>query len=162
MNYQVTLIVVEDMERSRAFYRTVLGLEAVADFGANVTLECGIALQTTQSWLGFIGAREEDVRFGGNACELCFEEDDFDGFVKKLASHDIEYVHPVIEHAWGQRVVRFYDPDRHMIEVGENMVVVCKRFLDSGLTVEQTAQRMGTPVEYVRHCIALAENPESV
>ena len=38
-------------------------------------------------------------------------------------------MHPVKEHSWGQRVVRFYDPDRHIIEVGENMKVVCRRFL---------------------------------
>lgn len=61
----------------------------------------------------------------------------------------MEYVHPVKEHAWGQRVVRFYDPDRHMIEVGEDMKVVCKRFLDSGMTVEQTAERMDVPVDAV-------------
>ena len=66
-----------------------------------------------------------------------------------LETLDVEYVHPVKEHAWGQRVVRFYDPDRHMIEVGEDMKVVCKRFLDSGMTVEQTAERMDVPVDAV-------------
>ena len=57
------------------------------------------------------------------------------------------------EHAWGQRVVRFYDPDRHIIEVGENMKTVCKRFIDSGMTPEQTAERMDVPIEYVHACI---------
>ena len=32
---------------------------------------------------------------------------------------DISYVHPLIEHSWGQKVVRFYDPVMHIIEVGE-------------------------------------------
>ena len=54
------------------------------------------------------------------------------------------------EHRWGQRVVRFYDPDRHIIEVGENLAAVCRRFLDSGLTPEQTAERMDVSLEYVR------------
>lgn len=66
---------------------------------------------------------------------------------------DIHYVHPVKEHRWGQRVVRFYDPDGHIIEVGENMKMVCKRFLDSGMTPEQVAERMGVPPKYVRGCI---------
>ncbi len=54
------------------------------------------------------------------------------------------------EHPWGQRVVRFRDPDGHIIEVGERMTAVCRRFLDSGLTPEQTASRMDVPVDYVR------------
>ena len=54
----------------------------------------------------------------------------------------IEYVHPVYEHRWGQRVVRFYDPDFHIMEVGEDLKTVCRRFLDSGLILEETARRM--------------------
>ena len=65
---------------------------------------------------------------------------------------DIAYVHPVKEHAWGQRAVRFYDPDRHILEVGENMKTVCRRFLDSGLTPEQTAARMDVPLKFVLGC----------
>ena len=65
----------------------------------------------------------------------------------------IEYVHPVKTHSWGQRVVRFYDPDRHIIEVGENMKVVCQRFLDSGMTPDQVAERMGVPLKFVNSCM---------
>ena len=37
MRFVGTLVAVKDMERSRRFYKDVLGLEAVSDFGANVT-----------------------------------------------------------------------------------------------------------------------------
>ena len=53
----------------------------------------------------------------------------------------------------GQRVVRFYDPDRHIIEVGENMKAVCWRFLDSGMTPDQVAVRMDVPVKFVNACL---------
>ena len=33
-------------------------------------------------------------------------------------------------------MVRIYDPDKHIIEIGENIKIVCKRFLDSGMTPE--------------------------
>ena len=49
--------------------------------------------------------------------------------------------------------MRFYDPDRHIIEVGENMKVVCRRFLDSGMTPEQDAERMSVPVKFVKACM---------
>ena len=31
---------------------------------------------------------------------------------------DIEYINRLMTHSWGQRVVRFYDPDGNLIEVG--------------------------------------------
>ena len=65
----------------------------------------------------------------------------------------MDYVHPVKEHSWGQRVVRIYDPDKHIIEIGENIKSVCQRFLDSGMTAEQVAERMDVPVKFVNACM---------
>jgi hypothetical protein len=62
-------------------------------------------------------------------------------------------VHGVKEFPWGQRVIRFYDPDRHILEVGEKMEMVCKRFLDSGMTVEETSKRTMLPIEFVGTCL---------
>lgn len=150
MELKNPLLAVSDMERSLAFYETVLGLRVVLDFGANKTLTGGLCLQTLETWGAFLGANP--VAFGGNDSEVYFEEDQFDAFAERLSTLELQYVHPVKEHAWGQRVVRFYDPDRHIIEVGENMTAVCRRFLDSGLTPEETAARMDVPPDYVREC----------
>ena len=87
------------------------------------------------------------------AITKAIKKDDFDEFADKLKACEVEYVHPVKEHAWGQRVVRIYDPDRHIIEVGENLKTVCKRFLNSGMTPEQTAERMDVPVKFVNACV---------
>lgn len=150
MELKNTLLAVADMERSLAFYEAVLGLRVVLDFGANKTLTGGLCLQTLETWTGFL--ETDRVAFGGNDAEIYFEEDQFDAFARHLEALDIQYVHPVKEHPWGQRVVRFYDPDGHIIEVGENMRAVCRRFLDSGMTPEETAKRMDVPVGYVREC----------
>ncbi|NPV43684.1 MAG: glyoxalase [Firmicutes bacterium] len=154
MKFSNPLIVVSNMEKSKRFYYEVLGLEVIVDFGANVTLTGGIVLQTKDTWLTFINKQDSEIVFGGNAAELYFEEDDFDGFIQKMNSiEDINYLHPVVEHSWGQRVVRFYDPDKHIIEVGENMIMVVRRFLNSGLSIEETAIRMDVPVDYVKSCL---------
>ena len=153
MKFKNPLLVVSDMEKSKKFYKDVLNLRVIMDFGANVTLTGGLCLQTKETWMGFIDAKEEDIIFGGNNVEIYFEEDDFDAFAEKLKGiDDIDYVHPVIEHRWGQRVVRFYDPDRHIIEVGENMKFVCRRFLDSGMTEEEVAVRMDVPLKFIQVC----------
>lgn len=153
MKYTATLLAVRDMKKSKQFYHDVLGLEIVADFGANVTLTGGIALQTADTWAKFICRGNDEIIFQNNATELYFEEDQIDDFAAKLSTFpDLSYVHSMLEHPWGQRVVRFYDPDKHIIEVGENIKSVCRRFLDSGMTEEQAAVRMDVPPEFVKAC----------
>ncbi len=153
MKFKPPLLVVTDMERSVAFYREVLGLRKIMDFGVNVTLTGGVSLQTRESWQEFIEAAPDALVWRGRVSELYFEEDDFDAFAAQLKQRDISYVHGVKEHAWGQRVVRIYDPDGHILEIGENMKTVCKRFLDSGMTEEEAAQRMDVPLRFIKSCI---------
>lgn len=151
MKYTSTLIAVSDMEKSRQFYQDVLGMKVVADFGANVTLDGGLVLQTLDTWSSFI--RTDKVVLPNNAGELYFEEEDMDAFCEHLKRFDICYVHPLFEHHWGQRVVRFYDPDKHIIEVGERLAAVILRFMEQGLSAEETAVRMDIPVDFVTACL---------
>ena len=149
--YTSTLIAVSDMEKSKQFYHDVLGMNVAADFGANVTMDDGLVLQTLDTWTSFI--RTDKVVLPNNAGELYFEEEDMDAFSDHLKQFDICYVHPLFEHRWGQRVVRFYDPDRHIIEVGEKLDTVILRFMEQGLSAEETAVRMDIPVDYVTACL---------
>lgn len=153
MKLKNPLLAVTDLEQSVAFYRDVLGLRKIADFGANVTLTGGLSLQTQESWAQFLERRPEELGWCGKVSELYFEEEDFDTFIEKLNGLDMHYVHPVKEHRWGQRVVRFFDPDCHIIEVGEPLSAVCKRFLNSGMTPEQIAARMEIPLKMVQRCL---------
>ena len=145
------MLVVTDIDKSVEFYKKVLGLRVIMDFGANKTLTGGLALQTLDTWREFIST--DDISFGNNSSEIYFEEDNFDKFAERLQKFDVDYVHPVKEHSWGQRVVRIYDPDKHIIEIGENIKSVCQRFLDSGMTAEQVAERMDVPVKFVNACM---------
>lgn len=151
MKYISTLIAVSDMKKSKQFYHDVLGMKVVADFGANVTLDGGLVMQTMDTWKSFI--RTDKVVLPNNAGELYFEEEDLDAFLENLKQFDICYVHPLFEHRWGQRVVRFYDPDRHIIEVGEKLNTVILRFMEQGLSAEETAIRMDIPLDFVTACL---------
>ena len=151
MKIKNTMLVVTDIDKSVEFYKKVLGLRVIMDFGANKTLTGGLALQTLDTWREFIGT--DDISFGNNSSEIYFEEDNFDKFAERLQKFDVDYVHPVKEHSWGQRVIRIYDPDMHIIEIGENIKSVCQRFLDSGMTAEQVAERMDVPVKFVNACM---------
>ena len=71
-------------------------------------------------WKSFLG---RDILPQNNACELYFEEQDIEVFVEKLERlyPSIEYVNRLMTHSWGQRVIRFYDLDGNLIEVGTPM-----------------------------------------
>ena len=148
VHYECPLIAVRDMQRSVAFYREVLGLEVVNDFGANVTLTGGVSLQTLETWKDFLGAEEKDISLKNRAGELYFVAEDMDAFWQRLQTADAELVHPLREHGWGQRVVRFYDPDGHIIEVGESLRTVAPRFREAGMDVQQIAVRMDVSPEF--------------
>lgn len=151
MQYKGTLIAVSDMEESKKFYQDLLGMHVIGDFGANVQLENGLFLQTKDTWESIISYKE--IKLDHNACELYFETQDMDKFLKLLEIVQVEYVHEPTEHSWGQRAVRFYDPDHHMIEVAEDLVMVMKRFAGSGMSVEEIAARMDVPVSYIKEHI---------
>ena len=161
MRLKNILLVVQDMERSKQFYRELFGLEVVLDFGENVVLTEGLALQEKKLWERFIG---EKVGSATRDAELYFEENDLDGFLRKLgdSNYPIRYVNPVTEYHWGQRVVRIYDPDGHIIEVGEAMEFVARRFLACGMTVLEVARKTQLPdsmVEELRR--AMGETSEA-
>ncbi len=149
MEYKGTLLAVRDMEKAKQFYHSVLDLEVELDAGVHVVLTGGLFLQTVDTWGSFIHVSESDVLFKNNASELYFETEDMDKFLEKLTSMDIVYAHPVMEHSWGQRAVRFYDLDHHVIEVAEAIKAVIWRFIDSGLTVKEVAERTGTDIKYI-------------
>ena len=152
MKLKNILIVVSDIQKSKKFYKDLFGLEVILDNDGNVILTEGLVLQDRTIWEKFL---EKEIIVENNASELYFEESDIEAFVEKLDNYSepIKYVNRLMEHSWGQRVVRIYDPDKHIIEIGENIKVVCQRFLDSGMTPEQVAERMDVPMKFVNACM---------
>ena len=149
LKFKCPLLAVTDMEKSIEFYEELIGDRVAMNFGENVVFEGGFALQEMKTWKVMI--HTENVRRKNNAVELYFEEENFDRFLEYLKEFPkLKYGHGVEEMPWGQRVVRFYDPDFHIIEVGEAMDAVIKKLLKSGMTVEQVSEKSQYPIEYVK------------
>ena len=89
MEYICTLLSVTDLARARSFYCDVLGMTVTADFGANITLDGRIALQTMDTWKSFL--RTDAVTLGHNASELYFETDDLDALSERLSAPPADF-----------------------------------------------------------------------
>ena len=149
VKYQMPLIAVSDVGRSKRFYCGLFDQRVVLDFGENVTFSGGFAIQEKFAWL--TGLAEDSVRSRPNNMELYFETDDLDAFMQRLGEwpDPVELLHPPHKYGWQQCTVRFYDPDGHIIEVGEAMEVVIRRCLAEGHTAEETAALTQHPLEFV-------------
>ena len=120
MRLKNVLIVVKDIEKSRKFYHDLFGIDLVLDNDGNMILTEGLVLQDEKIWKRFL---DRDIVPKNNSCELYFEEQNIEAFIEQLERlyPTIEYVNPLVTHSWGQRVIRFYDLDGNLIEVGTSM-----------------------------------------
>lgn len=152
MKFQLPLLAVQDVDVSKKFYNQLFNQEVVLDLGKNVTFNGGFAIQEDFAWLTDIDPTSV-VRKSHNM-ELYFEVEDFDEFLLLLEKNkEVKLVHPPKKHEWQQRVVRVYDPDFHMIEIGESMEVIAKRYLSQGLSVDKVSEIIQHPIEFVKNCI---------
>ena len=117
MKLKNILLVVKDIEKSKQFYHDLFGLDVILDNEGNVILTEGLVLQEKTIWKNFL---ERDIISESNSCELYFEEKNIEKFIEKLEKlyPSIQYVNRLMTHSWGQKVIRFYDLDGNLIEVG--------------------------------------------
>lgn len=125
MKLKNILIVVKDIEKSKQFYHDLFGLNPILDNDGNMILTEGLVLQDEKIWKNFLG---KETVWKNNSCELYFEEREIEAFAQKLENlyPSIEYVNRLMTHSWGQKVIRFYDLDGNLIEVGTPMNVTEK------------------------------------
>ena len=63
---------------------------------------------------------EKNIISNSNQSELYFEEPDIERFAERLEMlyPETAYVNRPMTHSWGQKVIRFDNPDGNLIEVG--------------------------------------------
>ena len=118
------LFVVSDMERSRTFYRDVLGAEVYREYGGT---SCVLAFQGTWLLLVTGGEPTKDkptVTFEPPSdpdrvsAELIFSVPDCRGAYETLKGRGAMFLTPPVEYEWEVRAF-FRDPDGHLLEISE-------------------------------------------
>jgi catechol 2,3-dioxygenase-like lactoylglutathione lyase family enzyme len=155
LNYHSAVAFVRDIETSKKFYTEVLELAVDLDFGKNVILQGGITLweinpeHIIPEQLGLDSIRNESA----NRFEFCFETEDIETAWESVSRSGTDVLHSLREEPWGQRTIRFFDPDRHLIEVGESIAAFVRRLYSHNMTPEQVSQKTSIPLEKVRELI---------
>ncbi len=150
IKYICSLLTVKDIQKSREFYEKVLKQEVELDHGENVSFKGGFAIHDRKHFQELVanGSRNDNTNCN-TLIELYFVSEEIEALNNKLESLNVVFLHNIREQPWGQRVLRFFDPDDYIIEVGESMESVVMRFAAQGLTVEEISQKSSMPVEFV-------------
>ncbi len=134
MKYCCPLITVKELERSRYLFETVLSQSVIADYGENLSFEGDFSLHLKEHFSSLIDGKE--IISGRNNFELFFEHDELEPIQEQLKSLGLEFLHEVREQPWKQKVMRFYDYDKNLIEIGESMEHVAKRLYREQYSIE--------------------------
>lgn len=148
MKYQGCLLSVKDMTVAKDFYVKVLHQNITMDVGVHVTFD-GFALQ--QGYAELIGVSPDSVFEQSHNFQIYFEVEDLDIVYTELKSvSGLQWVHEIKEFPWGQRDIRIYDPDKHIVEIAEDIGIVIKRFLKMGMSAEAVSERTMMPLELIK------------
>jgi catechol 2,3-dioxygenase-like lactoylglutathione lyase family enzyme len=151
MKFITSLLVVEDIGRSRLFYEKVLKQKVITDFGENVAFEGGFAIQQKALFATLIHNLPIGVKT--HNFELYFEEDDLVRTAEALKENNVVFIHEIIEQPWKQRVMRFYDPDFSIVEIGERMEHVAYRLSCDKYEITEICRITYLPEETVKAAI---------
>lgn len=148
------MLVTRDIDRARLFYINALGATVSLDIGTHVIFEEGFSLLQEEQWRNLAELENAALCYKSHTGQLVFEVDDILVFVNNptFIGTVKDFIHPLKELPWGRRAIRFYDPDGHVIEVGESMKVVVKRFLSQGYSIVEVAQKSEFPEAFVLQC----------
>jgi catechol 2,3-dioxygenase-like lactoylglutathione lyase family enzyme len=145
------VLFVSDVGASKDFYSRTLRQEIAMEIGdINIGFKNGLALWDKKYATNVIFGKESANKGDKHDLEVYFETDDIDAVHDGLKASGVDFVHGITTQPWQQRVLRFYDPDRFIVEVGETMPNVIKRLKAEGLRDDEIAAKTSMPIEAVR------------
>ncbi len=147
MKFHSPVIFVNDIEKSKDFYVRLLSQEIEHDFGKNVILKCGLSIWEIQP--DHLINKRLETTSDSTRFELYFETELIDKSYSKLHNEQVEFLHEIYEEPWGQRTIRFFDHDKHLIEVGESLETFVNNMSKKGLSVKQIVEKSGISIETV-------------
>lgn len=151
INYESSVFFVKDIKKTRDFYLNVLKQKIEFDFGRNIVFKGGLSFWDEDYALKTIyDGKAPKMITGKNNSEIYFETEQLDLVFNHVKKENATLIHPIMEHPWGQRGIRFYDPDNHIIEIGEPMEAVVRRLFRNGLTHEAIAEKTTMPMEFIK------------
>ncbi len=153
ITFHSVVVFVKEIQTAKKFYQKVFGLKIEHDFGKNIIFKSGLAIWEIGEKHVIpkkLGNLYTDI---GNKFELYFETTDIQTVYANLREQDVVFLHEVHEEPWGQKAIRFFDPDKHLIEVGETLQTFVKRMHSEGMSAEDIHEKSSIPIDTIRQLL---------
>jgi len=119
LHFKTPIYLVRDIEISKVFYEKTIGAAILQDFGSFVVFEGNFAIHSADVLYEYIDKQYTGGRLGADNIELYFASSDLAALQEKLIKENVTFIHPIRECPWGEKVLRIYDPDGHIVEIGD-------------------------------------------
>jgi len=110
----------EDLDATRAFYRTVFGLEPIFEDADSAVFRFGpnqINLLRTSAAPELIEPAQVAAPEAGVRFQITIDVDDVDATCRDLAARGVTLLNGPIDRPWGVRTASFRDPAGHIWEI---------------------------------------------
>jgi catechol 2,3-dioxygenase-like lactoylglutathione lyase family enzyme len=155
VKYSATVLFVKNIKKSFEFYTHYLDQVTKHDFGANIIFKSGLSLweiSPSHEISRHSGINDIKSKISGRF-ETYFETENIDGSFSRIKVSGVAFLHEIIEEPWGQRTFRFYDPDGHLVEIGETMETFVKRAYQKYGTAVKASEKTSVPLETVERIL---------
>jgi catechol 2,3-dioxygenase-like lactoylglutathione lyase family enzyme len=150
ITFHSTVIITNDFKKMKSFYKEILQQKTTFDFGNCIGFNNGLSLWKLKDAYPITKKLGQTFnKNGNNNIEICFETDEFESVVVNLEKHQLTYLHGVTEELWGQKTIRFYDPENNLVEIGETIPCFVKRLHKQGMSIDEVARQTSVPADLV-------------
>jgi lactoylglutathione lyase len=149
MNYIQAIIPVQDIDISRNFYCNICDQKVLYDFGEKVIFQGRFAIQLQSNINKLLSGNIPSINCTSGNAMLYFESVDFEKIQAKFESLFVQIIHGPKLQSWKQKVMRVYDPDLNIIEIGETAEAIIRRLYKSNMTVEEICEQTQMPQDLV-------------
>ena len=119
VQFRNPILLVRDIEASKVFYHDLLGIGIKEDFDTFVLLEGNLGLHRADVFYEYLKKPYSGEAMGRDILDLYFTADHLPQLQQRLIDAGFEVFFPLQLTAWGETLFRVYDPDRHIVEIGD-------------------------------------------
>lgn len=137
---------------SKKFYTDILKMSIKSESPDYIEFKEGLTLWKLKKATDIIFKKQvvKDDSSAMKVFELYFTTENIDSVMIQLKTAGVKMIHDLEVQPWSQKVIRFYDPDGNIVEIGEKMEVVVKQFKKQMLTDEEISEKTFLPLDVIR------------
>lgn len=119
MKHVDTIVLVDDINKSKEFYVEIIGLEVLHDWGNMIVFKDRFSIHSANALLPENETKQfvDPGKQGRNNLIIYFEVEKLDEEYQRMMDKGVKLLHGIVELPW-QKIFRIFDPDNHILEIG--------------------------------------------